>query len=97
MWVPVSDDTEKSEKQKSIYDEIYKEFAQQLTSDEGHKPLDAEINVNITYIPESEYAQAVADAETSKTLPDIFRNDLLDVDIKMRSHANKSIGLNRKS
>lgn len=68
-----------------------------MTSDEGHKPLDSEINVNITYIPESEYAQAVADAETSKTLPDIFRSDLLDVDIKMRSHANKSIGLNRKS
>ncbi len=82
MWVPVSDDTEKSEKQKSIYDEIYKEFARQLTSDEGHKPLDAEINVNITYIPESEYAQAVADAETNNILPDIFRSDLLDVGIK---------------
>lgn len=75
MWVPVSDDTEKV-KTESIYDEIYKEFAQQLTSDEGHKPLDAEINVNITYIPESEYAQAVADAETNNILPDIFRSDL---------------------
>ena len=53
-----------------------------MTSDEGHKPLDAEINVNITYIPESEYAQAIADAEKDKTLPDIFRSDLLDDDVK---------------
>ena len=78
IWIPISDNQEEAAKTQSLYNEVYDEFDTSLHDGEDGKDLEVQLDVNIQYIPESQYSQKLMEAKESDSLPDIYRNDLLD-------------------
>lgn len=78
IWVPVNDDQEKAIITQNLYKEVYDEFNSSLHDGENGKDLEVQLDVNIQYIPESQYSQKLMEAKENDTLPDIYRDDLLE-------------------
>lgn len=78
VWVPVQGDEEAQAATQSIYNEIYQGFSDTLAANDSKKALKAALDVHITYIPAESYKQAIADAQSNGTMPDVFRTDLAE-------------------
>ena len=67
VWIPVSESGEKQSMQKEMYQNAIDDYKSYVEEESGRR-----IDVNITYVTESDYSEAISRAYQENKMPDVF-------------------------
>lgn len=73
IWVPYTLDEEKT---KELYDSVFESFEKELENNDSKKKLKSEIDIELVYISEYQYAELLQEAYENGEMPDVYRTDL---------------------
>ena len=84
VWIPVSESDEKQAKQKEMYESTIGDYMAYVEEESERK-----IKVDIEFIPESDYSEAISRAYQTNSMPDVFDSSLVAVSEEKIMDASK--------
>lgn len=77
IWVPY---TQNEEETKKTYDAVFEAFQKELAENESKKKLKSQIDIELVYVSEYQYAELLYEAYLNGEMPDVYRTDLANSD-----------------
>lgn len=77
IWVPY---TQNEEETKKTYDAVFEAFQKELAENESKKKLKSQIDIELVYVSEYQYAELLHEAYLNGEMPDVYRTDLANSD-----------------
>lgn len=72
VWIPIPEDADKAQNIQERYDQIFQEYVDYAKSDDEKKALEANLEINVEYLPQKSYVDSLEEAYQKGALPDIY-------------------------